>query len=132
MIQYQSGYKYRLYQSVSFALPAEFKPYLHKSDFIELEDGILTIQKGYSWDGASGPTWDSKSSMQAGLKHDALYQLIREGALPPAMRAEADRVLYNTCIDDGMLKFRAWAWLKALGKFGKAATIHHKNIMVAP
>ena len=54
-------------------------------------DGWLNIQSGYAWDGASGPTFDTKSSMRAGLVHDALYQLMREGKLDQRFRKAVDR-----------------------------------------
>ena len=48
------------------------------------ESGCLQIAAGYAWDGASGPTIDTRNSMIASLVHDALYQLIREDNYPPA------------------------------------------------
>ena len=70
-------------------------------------DGKLTIRKGYSWDGASGPTIDTKSFMRGSLIHDALYQLMREGVLPGDLRKKADQILRDECIKDGMSKVYA-------------------------
>ena len=53
-------------------------------------DGQLTIKRGYCWDGASGPTFDTPSTMLASLVHDALYQLMRECLLPQDYRIRAD------------------------------------------
>lgn len=56
---------------------------LIKWDFIELYDGILTIKKGYRWDGASTPTntinvWDNRTFyIRASCVHDAMYDLMR-------------------------------------------------------
>lgn len=61
------------------------------SPFLSLsEKGLLTIKKGYSWDGASGPAIDTKNILKASLVHDALYQLMREEVLPQSSREQAD------------------------------------------
>ena len=42
-----------------------------EDDFFTLqEDGTLIVNKGFAWDGASGPTFDSRSSMRPSLVHD--------------------------------------------------------------
>ena len=56
-------------------------------------DGLLTIKEGYAWDGPSGPAPDLAYLLRAALVHDALYQLIRIGALEPRHRGAADRLL---------------------------------------
>jgi hypothetical protein len=56
-------------------------------------DGVLTIKAGYRWDGASGPTFDTPSTMFASLVHDALYQLMREEAIGQEWRLRADDLL---------------------------------------
>jgi hypothetical protein len=81
------------------------------TDWIALEtDGTMTISSGYAWDGASGPTWDSKSSMRGSLVHDAAYQLLRMELLPPWFRVQADAEFRRICIEDGMFRWRAHAW----------------------
>ncbi|MFA7287337.1 MAG: DUF1353 domain-containing protein [Melioribacteraceae bacterium] len=86
----------------------------YEADFLKISGAMLIIEAGYAWDGPSGPTWDSKSSMRASLIHDALYQLMRIGILPEKCREQADDVLYDICIEDGMFKPRAWIWYKAV------------------
>ena len=49
-------------------------------------EGELIIRNGYSWDGPSGPTIDTKNFMQGSLIHDALCQLMREIILPQSAR----------------------------------------------
>lgn len=92
------------------------------TNFIELDqDGMLRIFAGYAWDGASGPTIDTKNSMRASLIHDALYQLMREGKLGQEWRDEADKLLHDICVKDGMWSVRAKAWLIAVWKFAAYA-----------
>ncbi len=87
--------------------------------FIELKpNGKLKVFDGYSWDGPSGPTFDTKNFMRGSLVHDALYQLIREQKINSNRRALFDEVLYTICIQDGMWPLRAkidWLGLKWFG-----------------
>ena len=107
-IFYRTGYKYQLAENYSTSVvicPDE----KIEMDFIDLDtDGMLTIQKGYAWDGPSGPTIDTKSFMRGSLVHDALYQLMRNNLLPSSCREDADQELHRICIEDGMNRFRAW------------------------
>lgn len=102
--------------------------------FIELDqDGALRIFAGYAWDGASGPTIDTKNSMRASLIHDALYQLMREGKLGQEWRDEADKLLHDICVKDGMWSVRAKAWLLAVWKFAAyAAKRRAEQTFLAP
>jgi len=79
--------------------------------------GILTISAGEGWDGASGPTRDSKKSKRASLTHDMLYRLMRQGHLPKLCRRAADELFYDMLREDGMSQFRAWIWWRAVSKF---------------
>ena len=101
------GYKYQLAQSFTYDLPAGFDGLIEETDYIILVNNRLMIKEGYAWDGPSGPTIDSKTFMRASLVHDALYQLMREGWIDRSLRIEADRVLRDICIDNGMSRVRA-------------------------
>jgi len=73
-------------------------------------DCRLIIQPGYSWDGTSGPSFDTKSNMRGGLIHDAIYQLCRSSELDHEIyRALADKVFRQVLLEDGMWRARA-AW----------------------
>ena len=120
-IKYREGYKYQLvdpyiYQTDIFGLNL-------KNDYVTLApDGTLYIYGGYAWDGASGPTVDTKDSMRASLVHDALYALTSE--YPDSLlkwRGYVDSLLENICVEDGMSAARAWAWRKAVTLFGERA-----------
>ncbi len=75
--------------------------------------GLLAISSGHVWDGASGPTWDSASTMRASLVHDALYQLMREQNLDAnADRAQADRLLWRIMWNDLSPRWARWRVLR--------------------
>jgi hypothetical protein len=69
--------------------------------------GVLTVKKGWGWDGASGPARDSMTFMIGSCIHDALYWLIRNKYLQRKVRKDADRLLRMICRSEGMNKFRA-------------------------
>ncbi len=132
MIYYRSGYKYQLEQEYQIKLPAEFSSIVTARKFLHMFNGVLTIREGYAWDGPSGPTFDTKTFMRGSLVHDALYQLMREKVMPMAMKKEADDILRDICIEDGMSKIRAWYVHRAVKKFGLSAITKNKDIEVAP
>lgn len=91
------------------------------TEFVSLSvTGLLKFKKGYRWDGASGPTWDTLSCRRGALVHDGLYQLLRTCKIPQSCKIAADLLLYRLCVNDGMIKFRAWIWLKSVQLFGVA------------
>ena len=96
-------WKYRV-ETVQY-LKTPWKPKaLISTSFIQLsQSGILSVFKGYCWDGPSGPTFDRPSFMRGSLFHDALYQLLRMGLLKgEGDRRTADYILRDICIEDGM------------------------------
>lgn len=94
--------------------------YAGKAGFISFDKkGRVTVQPGYVWDGASGPTFDTPDSVCASLLHDATYELMRLCLLPSYVyKPEADLLFYERLITDGMLQYRAWAWYIAVRQFG--------------
>jgi hypothetical protein len=132
LLKYRSGYKYQTLERIRFNLPEEFLPHYADTPFITLWDCTLTLAAGYAYDGPSGPTKDSKCSMRAAAFHDAGYQLIREGHIPRTLKPLIDDLFHEQLIADGMGKFRAWAWHRAVKKCGESATIRNKDILVAP
>lgn len=120
-IQFESlcRYKYRLLADL--VLQCSVQGFYLRTEYIELRaDGGLTLRKGYAWDGPSGPTIDTASSLRGSAGHDALYQLISLRAIPPDKRVLADIDLRRWCIEDGMLELRANAWYNAVRAFGGA------------
>ncbi len=129
---FKDGYKYQLEKDAVFMLPAILNFYEHESPYIGLHGGVLTIKASYSFDGPSGPTLDPKSGMRPAALHDAGYALIREGILQQEHKPIFDELFYRGLLHDGMGSIRAWCWYQAVKRFGKGATIHNKDILVAP
>lgn len=133
-IAYRQGYKYQLAEDykVQVAICPENDI---STPFLSLDkNGWLYIKAGYAWDGPSGPTYDTKSSMRGSLIHDALYQLMRYDLLPQKDRDLADEELYKACIEDKMWKWRAKMWLRQVKRFagGAANPKNKKRVYLAP
>src|SRR3990172_10292604 len=121
-ISYNGGYKYQLKETYTVAIDIRPETPID-TDYIILDSqGILTLKKGYAWDGPSGPTIDTLTFMRGSLVHDALYQLMRDGKLDPTVHREAaDSILREVCIEDGMWSFRAWYVYQAVRQFARTA-----------
>ncbi len=121
------GYKYDVRQVYRHSVP-RLSRFKYINDYLRLQDGVLTISVGYAWDGPSGPTFDTKNFMRGSLVHDALYQLMREGAIPRKhYRKYADQLLNIICLEDGMSKFRAWYVYRAVRMFCKKGSMPREN-----
>ena len=139
-IKYRPGYKYQLDEFRWFQTKIKGDhsriedPDNRRSPWIRLTlDGVLEIRAGYAWDGPSGPTIDTKSTMRASLVHDALYQLMRAGMLTQDARDDADKLLFDLLIQDGCWEWRANLWLWTVRKFaGYAAKRQDERVLEAP
>ena len=102
-------YKWRLRESLWISTGV--LGYNVQTDYISLDETGLMILKGrhpeYAWNGASGPAIDTKNFMRATAAHDAGYQLLRLGFLPPRCRVKFDKLLHRICREDGMSRIRA-------------------------
>ena len=112
------GYKYELLHDYQYNTPIKIEEDTGNGYVSISKDGVLFIKERYAWDGPSGPTIDTKTFMRGALIHDALYQLIRRGYLPKAFRKQADLILKDICLEDGMSKFRAWYVYNSVRMFG--------------
>ena len=119
---YKRGYKNQLTRDFSIQTALRPAQYVALKYITLSMGGLLTIKAGYAWDGASGPTWDTKNSIRGSLVHDALYQLIRLGYIEEAHKPYADQMLYDLCVEDGMFEFRASYWRWAVLTFGAGDT----------
>lgn len=100
------------------------------SRYIRLKDGMLSIYKGYCWDGSSVPFKNFVGFVSSGkidfdkyckiasLHHDSLCQLIRLGLLDKKHKQYIDTLYKDECILGGMNKKAASIRLWFLRKFG--------------
>lgn len=134
-VVYKGGYKYQLIEAYEVTV-AIHPPEDIKTDYISLgNNGRLVLEKGYAWDGPSGPTIDTRNFMRGSLVHDALYQLMRMGLLSDEFhRITADKELRRICREDGMSSIRAWWVYESVRRFGgsAASTDNAKPVLVAP
>jgi len=118
-----TGYKYQVMKDYSMQLNlTPLKTIRRKlAKFLSLSPhGVLFIRKFYAWDGPSGPTIDTRDFIRGSLVHDALYQLMREGVLDYRVhRQQADQILKELCLEDGMGSFRAWYVYQAVHLFAE-------------
>ena len=125
-MKYRSGYKYQLYKTEVFSTRIT-PPKLTTLPFILLyPSGKLIVKRFYAWDGASGPTIDTKNSMRASLFHDAVTQLMRLGVLDKKWRITSNEEMEYFLKQDGMWWLRRKIWLKVLNWFGESS-IDPKN-----
>ena len=114
----KNEWKYELADAYSCMVPVfpdKYCCYPVVDEFVSLTpQGLLCFRESYCWDGPSGPTIDTPSSMRGALKHDGLYQLMRAGVLDIKWREATDKVLRDTCKEDGMWGWRADWWYRAV------------------
>lgn len=113
-IRYSEGYKYQLEELYACQTPIVGE--LIEDDLFTLyPSGLLTIRKGFAWDGASGPTFDTKNSMRASLVHDVFCVCMRDGRLSYEKWQDTVNELFRQqCIEDGMWAWRANLWHAAV------------------
>lgn len=120
---YTKGYKYRTSESIAVMLPLlPEKELSSDAKMITLmREGLLFISAGYSSDGPSGSTIDTKSFMLGAFVHDALYEMLRQGKFDSVeikshdgemlsredIRKISDIALRNICLIKNMISFRA-------------------------
>ena len=132
-IKYREGYKYQLAETYTVYVGIVL-PYRIETEWLILENGWLTIKRGYAWNGPSGPTIDTLDSLRGSLVHDALYQLMRLGLLSESFRGKADDLLHEICVEDRMVHVRAELWKQMVACFaaGAARSGSEQPILIAP
>jgi hypothetical protein len=116
-LYYIEGYKYQVTRDCT--LQTETKGYDIDTPHVRLTpDGKLTAKDGYAWNGASGPTLNTKSVIRPSLYHDIGYQLIRLGLIGAKWKEYFDHLLHDLMVEDGAFKWRADYYKWAVLKFG--------------
>lgn len=133
-IVYKAGYAYQLRMPYLCTVSIHPKRYIGTPYIRLYVDGGMTLSTGYAWDGPSGPVAHDQTIMRGSLIHDALYQLLRDGLLPPSARDAADRTLQQVCIEDGMPLWKAWLIYQAVRLFGRPAAdpANERPLLYAP
>lgn len=123
-IVFRSGFKHQTLERITILVAIKPKESV-RNHFIRLTTkGVLTIERGYAWDGPSGPAIATRTFWRGSVVHDALYQLCRENPFLATLgnwRELADNELWRICREDGMWKIRAWYVRKAVRIAGKRA-----------
>ncbi len=131
-IAYKKDYKYQLQQDYCLVTPV-YPAAAIRSEYLTLSlVGVLSIKRGYAWDGPSGPALDTKNFIRGSLVHDALYQLMGEHGLDIGHREEADQLLRTICREDGMSALRAWWVYIGIKAWGGVYASRNRPVAYAP
>jgi hypothetical protein len=122
-IKYRKGYKYVLAADYTLFTGITPPKSLVFKWAILSNNGYLTIIHDYPWDGASGPTIDTRDAMRGPLVHDVIYEMIRLGYLEPKWKTRADDLLKEILLEDGMNPIRAEIWEEGVEHFGRSSTL---------
>jgi hypothetical protein len=115
MIRYRAGYKYQLAEDYTVRTPVCPDDDIIHEWFVLTRIGVLLIKSGYAWDGASGPTFDTKSSMRPSLVHDVFCQMMRSRLIDyNKWQDTVNEFFKHQCVDDGMSAIRASLWHAAV------------------
>jgi len=96
LISYKAGHSHKLTEPYSIDVPIKDTA---RHDLISLENGRLTIDKGYDWNGVT--TLPTKNRLRASLVHDALYDLLAHKKLHERSKKIIDDIYVNIAIEDG-------------------------------
>ena len=116
-------YKFKVEENFSIELPFKIPDFVHP--YASLKDGILSVKRGYAWDGASGPIINTRDTLVARLVHDVLYQAMRLNLIKSSKenRQIADKNFFEILKMNGVNSIRRKVWYFAVRLFGKKSTI---------
>lgn len=110
MLKYTKGAKYQVAEDYHVVTPIRGES-IDDWMFTLTTDGYLIVRKGFAWDGASGPTFDSPSSMSASLVHDVMCICMRDGRLSyDKWQDTVNQFFEDMCRRAGMWGWRAKLW----------------------
>ena len=116
-------YKFKVEENFSIELPFKIPDFVHP--YASLKDVILSVKRGYAWDGASGPIINTRDTLVASLVHDVLYQAMRLNLIKSSKenRQIADKNFFEILKMNGVNSIRRKVWYFAVRLFGKKSTI---------
>lgn len=131
-VGYRAGMKYQQTGDRATQTPWKGVPsFKRRFSRFDGDTGVLYIFDGFAWNGASGPTIDSDSSIWPSGEHDDFYGAIADGwgadqqaSLAAqawqrwVLRRKVDVFFARRLVECGMSKWRAQAWLWGVRKFG--------------
>ena len=131
-ITYCNNWKYKLAAphthclSISLSdfladIPEAERQLLERQSLMKVTGESICFNRGYAWDGPSGPTIDTPDAMLASLVHDGLYQALRDGRLDQEARKAADVEFLRILKKDGMFWLRRWSWYLGVRLFASSA-----------
>lgn len=122
-----SEYKYKFKVEENFSIELPFKIPDFEHPYASSKDSILSIKRGYAWDGASGPIINTRDTLVASLVHDVLYQAMRLNLIKSSKENKkiADKIFFEILKMHGVNSIRRKVWYFAVRLFGKKST---KNI----
>lgn len=109
-LKYIEGAKYQVAEDYRVQTPVTGEAIM--GELFELwPDGLMVVRKGFCWDGASGPTIDTKASMSASLVHDVFCLCMRDRRLSYENWQDTVNAFFEQmCRRAGMWGWRARLW----------------------
>jgi len=127
-VTYQKAWRYTLGKPYSLNFGVKYGKTLHMGEaqaaastsFYTLSSDELKAGSGYAWDGASGPVFQTKNSVEATLVHDIMYQAMAADLVPATRpnRKIADKIFLLILKKNGMGFLRRRLWYAAVRLFG--------------
>ena len=102
LISYKSGYNFVLTETYSLKVPILESA---RHNHVNLENGVLTIEKGFAWNGAT--MCPDRHRHRASLVHDALCHLLAHEKLSKNYKDLADDIYVKLTIEDGDIYLNA-------------------------
>jgi len=95
------------------------------------ESGLVTCKVGFSWNGPSGPAFDTPTFMRGSMFHDALYALMRAGHLDQSYRHDVDYMMDAINKEAGMWKPRRMWVLRGVRLFAAGASKRKERVVLS-
>lgn len=133
-LKYTEGYKYQVAEDYVAMTPVK-GVHIEDKYFTLHKSGLLVVNEGCAWDGASGPTIDTKASMSPSLEHDMFCRAMRDRRLSYARWQDTINEFFRQrCKEAGMWGWRADLWHAGVefGDAGNPAQGPDRKILTAP